>query len=215
MERWPVIKDILLVFLPVISSVVTWFVSRRKRNNDFLSEMQASINLLSTENKEILSENVHLRRENAEQKANQQEMIEKLNQLAAENKGLRRENAELKANQREMIEKLNKLTREVENLRKNINKRTNGKAKKDTSSAPARDASGILRDQQNDVDLAGGLLAGGTPIRKSRGGRSRNSRRAAAQCTADADGRLDDEAVVCGADPERADLAGDSDTEPP
>ena len=187
MERWPVIKDILLVFLPLISPVVTWFVSRRKRNNDFLSEMQASINLLSTENKEILGENVHLRRENAE----------------------------LKANQQEMIEKLNKLTREVENLRRNFSKKENGKVKKDTSSAPARDASGILRDQQNDVDLAGGVLAGGAPIRKSRGGRSRNSRRAAAQCTADADGRLDDEAVVCGADSERADLAGDSDTEPP
>lgn len=214
MERWPVIKDILLVFLPVISSVVTWFVSRRKRNNDFLSEMQASINLLSTENKEILSENVHLRRENAEQKANQQEMLDKLNLLAAENKDLRRENAELKANQRKMIDKLNNLTREVENLRKNFSKE-NGKVKKNTTSSAARDGSVGLRDQQIDIDHDGGILAGGTPNRKGRGGRSRNSRRPAAQCTADSDGHPDDEAVVCGTDPERADLAGDSDTEPP
>ncbi|OUN76454.1 hypothetical protein B5G09_10240 [Alistipes sp. An54] len=96
MERWPVIKDILLVFLPVISSVVTWFVSRRKQNNDFLRELQSSINLLSGENKKILEENIQLRRENID----------------------------LKVNQEEMLMRIDRLTKEVERLRKAIGKRT-------------------------------------------------------------------------------------------
>ena len=69
--------QILAFALPggFLGSVFTWIFSRRKRNNDFLRELQDSINLLSNENKEILKENVLLRRENVDLKANQEEML--------------------------------------------------------------------------------------------------------------------------------------------
>ena len=92
------LMDFLTFALPggFIGSIFTWFVGRRKQNNDMLSQLQASINMLSDENRKILDENIKLRRENAD----------------------------LKANQEEMIQKLSRLTKEVERLRKVINKQT-------------------------------------------------------------------------------------------
>ena len=51
--------QILAFALPggFLGSVFTWIFSRRKQNNDFLKELQSSINLLSGENKKILEEN--------------------------------------------------------------------------------------------------------------------------------------------------------------
>ena len=48
--------QILAFALPggFLGSVFTWIFSRRKQNNDFLKELQSSINLLSGENKKIL-----------------------------------------------------------------------------------------------------------------------------------------------------------------
>jgi hypothetical protein len=90
--------DFLTFGLPAgfIGSVFTWFFGRRKRDNEMLTHLQASINMLSGENRKILDENIQLRRENAD----------------------------LKANQEEMILKLARLTKEVELLRKVINKKT-------------------------------------------------------------------------------------------
>lgn len=79
-----------------LGSVFTWIFSRRKQNNDFLKELQSSINLLSGENKKILEENIQLRRENID----------------------------LKANQEEMLVRIDRLTKEVERLRRTIGKRT-------------------------------------------------------------------------------------------
>ena len=79
-----------------LGGVFTWIFSRRKQNNDFLKELQSSINLLSGENKKILEENIQLRRENID----------------------------LKANQEEMLVRIDRLTKEVERLRKTIGKRT-------------------------------------------------------------------------------------------
>lgn len=89
--------QILAFALPggFLGSVFTWIFSRRKQNNDFLKELQSSINLLSGENKKILEENIQLRRENID----------------------------LKANQEEMLVRIDRLTKEVERLRKTIGKR--------------------------------------------------------------------------------------------
>ena len=91
--------QILAFSLPggFLGSIVTWIFSRRKQNNDFLKELQSSINLLSGENKKILEENIQLRRENID----------------------------IKANQEEMLIRIDRLTKEVERLRKTIGKRNN------------------------------------------------------------------------------------------
>ena len=95
------LREFLMFALPggFLGSVFAWLAGRRKRNNDMLSQLQSSINMLCGENRKILDENVQLRVENAQ----------------------------LRANQEEMIQKLALLTKEVERLRKVINKKTNEK----------------------------------------------------------------------------------------
>lgn len=97
------LMEFLMFALPggFLGSLFTWLVGRRKRDNDMLSQLQASINMLSEENRKALQENVQLRVENAQ----------------------------LKANQEEMLHKLSVLTREVERLRKVINRKTNERNK--------------------------------------------------------------------------------------
>ena len=81
-----------------LGAVVSWAVGRRKRNNDFLAEMQRSIDLLS----------------------------EKYNQVLQENVSLRQEKADWQVSQRLLNAKVDRLTREVEKLRKNLNIEPNG-----------------------------------------------------------------------------------------
>lgn len=104
------LMNFLMFALPggFIGSIFAWLFGRRKRDNDMLSQLQASINLLSEENRKILEENVQLRRENAD----------------------------LKANQEEMILKLTGLTKEVERLRKVISKQTVNNEKQNTGGHP-------------------------------------------------------------------------------
>ncbi|MDR0754500.1 MAG: hypothetical protein LBF04_03840 [Prevotellaceae bacterium] len=45
-----------------LSSMATWFVARKKRNNDFIAELQSSIDLLSERNRKLLEENLELRK---------------------------------------------------------------------------------------------------------------------------------------------------------
>lgn len=81
-----------------LGSIAGWFFSRRQRNNDFLRELQESINLLSTENKEILKENILLRRENVDLKANQEEMLVRIDRLTREVERLRKAIKQCNAN---------------------------------------------------------------------------------------------------------------------
>ena len=89
--------QILTFALPsgFLGSVVTWLVTGRRRRNDFLAEMQKSIDMLS----------------------------EKYNAVLQDNITLRQEKAEWKVTQRELLLKVDKLTREVENLRRNFNRK--------------------------------------------------------------------------------------------
>ena len=84
--------DILRIGLPggFLGSIVTYFVSRRTRDNDMLAKLQASINLLADENRKILAENVQLRRENAGLKAAQEELIVEVSHLSKEIERLRK-----------------------------------------------------------------------------------------------------------------------------
>ncbi len=81
-----------------LGATVSWAVGRRKRKNDFLAEMQRSIDLLS----------------------------EKYNQVLQENVSLRQEKADWQVSQRLLNAKVDRLTREVEKLRKNLNIEPNG-----------------------------------------------------------------------------------------
>ena len=82
--------------VPAITAAVGWLVGTRKRNNDFLQDLQSSIDLLSSENKKLLeditavnTEIVAVRKENEELKA----AVEK---LCKENSLLKEEVKQLK-----------------------------------------------------------------------------------------------------------------------
>ncbi len=89
-----------------IGAAFSWVFGKRKRDNDMLSQLQASINMLSEENKKILAENVQLRKENAGLKANQEELKHLLIQLAKEVdklKGIIKQTKDGKDNQRKTL----------------------------------------------------------------------------------------------------------------
>ena len=84
--------DILTVILPFVVSIGTFiiglFTGKRKRNNDFLSELQTSIDLLSAKNKNLVREviNLHdevvqLRSENAVLRKEVEELNGKLSNI--------------------------------------------------------------------------------------------------------------------------------------
>lgn len=77
--------DILPYIASALTAVAGWFAGRRKQNNDFLKEMQESINVLTAKNTELVkqivelnSEIILLRRENAELRAEVELLNEKL-----------------------------------------------------------------------------------------------------------------------------------------
>lgn len=79
------IPDIIGQALPYLISAITgvggWFFGRKKQKNDFLDELQSSIDLLSGKNSELLTEVLNLRQENIELKANQTEMLLEVSKL--------------------------------------------------------------------------------------------------------------------------------------
>ncbi|MDE6446447.1 MAG: hypothetical protein K2L06_06265 [Alistipes sp.] len=73
-----------------LGATVSWAVGRRKRNNDFLAEMQRSIDLLSEKYNQVLQENVSLRQEKADWQVSQQVLLAKVDRLTREVESLRR-----------------------------------------------------------------------------------------------------------------------------
>lgn len=83
------IYTVLTVILPLVSSAVTWLVMRKKRDNDFLADLQDSINLLSKKNNELLAELVKVKTQNLKLMSNQTEMKLEIEKLRHENGELR------------------------------------------------------------------------------------------------------------------------------
>lgn len=84
--------ELLAFALPsgFLGATVSWAVGRRKRNNDFLAEMQRSIDLLSEKYNQVLQENVSLRQEKADWQVSQQVLLAKVDRLTREVESLRR-----------------------------------------------------------------------------------------------------------------------------
>jgi uncharacterized coiled-coil DUF342 family protein len=88
--------ELLNVVLPIVSALAGWVVGTRKRKNDFLHDMQKSIDMLSTENRELLEELVALRKENADLNGKLASVNRELSELRDEVKSLRESKRELK-----------------------------------------------------------------------------------------------------------------------
>lgn len=91
-----IITDCLV---PMITATAGWLAGKRKRRNDFLKNMQESIDILSMENKRL---------------------IEDLTTVNREVVALRRENGELKYSVDQLCKENIQLKEEVRNLRTRI-----------------------------------------------------------------------------------------------
>ena len=71
-------SDILPYIVSVITGITGWLTGKRKQNNDFLKDLQASIDLLAEKNKQLMEEVVQLRQENAKLRIEVEELSRKL-----------------------------------------------------------------------------------------------------------------------------------------
>ena len=88
--------EVLNIAIPVVTGAVGWIVGTKKRKNDFLHDMQKSIDMLSAENRELLQELVALRKENADLNGKLASVNRELSELRDEVKSLRESKRELK-----------------------------------------------------------------------------------------------------------------------
>jgi cell division protein FtsB len=103
-------QDILTYILPLITTAIGWFVSRfverRKRNNDFISELQKSIDTLVEKYTTTLNELIEVKGQNADLILGQKKLESELHQLKAENTKLR-----------EQITQLNTMLENIKSIR--------------------------------------------------------------------------------------------------
>ena len=95
----PTISLITDCLVPLITAAAGWLAGKRKRRNDFLKNMQESIDILSMENKRL---------------------IEDLTTVNREVVALRKENGELKYSVDQLCKENVQLKEEVRNLRTRI-----------------------------------------------------------------------------------------------
>ena len=95
----PTISLITDCLVPMITAAAGWLAGKRKRRNDFLKNMQESIDILSMENKRL---------------------IEDLTTVNREVVALRKENGELKYSVDQLCKENVQLKEEVRNLRTRI-----------------------------------------------------------------------------------------------
>ena len=93
------ISKITDCLVPLITAAAGWLAGKRKRRNDFLKNMQESIDILSMENKRL---------------------IEDLTTVNREVVALRKENGELKYSVDQLCKENVQLKEEVRNLRTRI-----------------------------------------------------------------------------------------------
>ena len=92
----PILNLITDCLVPLVTAAAGWLAGKRKRRNDFLKNMQESIDILSMENKRLIEdlttvnrEVVALRRENGELKYSVDQLCKENVQLKEEVRNLR------------------------------------------------------------------------------------------------------------------------------
>lgn len=98
--------ELTSLLLAPATGVAGWLVGKRKRNNDFLHEMQNSINTLASENNRLLGEIISVKRLNTE--------------ALIQNEALEKKMASVEQQNERLQISVNRLTRENEQLRKEV-----------------------------------------------------------------------------------------------
>ena len=98
--------ELTSLLLAPATGIAGWLVGKRKRNNDFLHEMQDSINTLVSENTRLLGEIIAVKRINVE--------------VLIKNEVLEKKMASVEHQNEKLQASVNKLTKENEQLRKEV-----------------------------------------------------------------------------------------------
>ena len=88
-----IITDCLV---PIVTAAAGWLAGKRKRRNDFLKNMQDSIDILSMENKRLLEDLTNVNREVVALRRENGELKYSVDQLCKENVQLKDEVRNLK-----------------------------------------------------------------------------------------------------------------------
>lgn len=89
---WTTISGIIF---PPVCAAIGWMAGSQKRKNDFLRDLQNSVNMLTDENARLLKELIAMRNENATLIANQDQMKIEIGVLRLENEGMKNKINEL------------------------------------------------------------------------------------------------------------------------
>ena len=82
--------------IPLITALAGWIAGSRKRNNNFLQDLQSSINLLSAENKKLLADLTSVNKEIVNVRKENEELKASIDRLCTENAQLKDEIRQLK-----------------------------------------------------------------------------------------------------------------------
>lgn len=104
---------VALIVLPTISSIISWFVGKRQRNNDAIENLQKTVNSLVAKNSELYGKIV-------DQNKIICDLNDKNNDLGLQLKEVRKENAELKVGQERMSAQLTKVQKENAGLKRQL-----------------------------------------------------------------------------------------------
>jgi len=84
-----IVNIITQYLVPSATAAVGWFAGTRKRKNDFLKELQDSINLLSTENRKLLEDITQVNKEVIALRRENEELKNSVDRLCSENSQLK------------------------------------------------------------------------------------------------------------------------------
>lgn len=110
--NWNLILDIgAPIASAAFASATTFFIGKRKRNSDFLGDMQDNIDMLVEKYSETLAELVEIKAQNVE-------LLDAQHELRSEVKKLRQQNGTLKTK----VDKLNAQISEMKTYRTKVKK---------------------------------------------------------------------------------------------
>ena len=92
----PTISLITDCLVPIVTAAAGWLAGKRKRRNDFLKNMQDSIDILSMENKRLIEDLTNVNREVVALRKENGELKYSVDQLCKENVQLKDEVRNLK-----------------------------------------------------------------------------------------------------------------------
>lgn len=105
------------VIIPLLTGVVGWLVGRRKRNNDFIAELQGSINALVKKNAEQIDEIIKLRDEVVKLRSENFELSKEVDRLTAANQQLTQEVEALRKENETLNRQIQQLTSQLDNVK--------------------------------------------------------------------------------------------------